>query len=663
MNPTAPYPKSPSTVDISLRSTVLRLIVIAVLSLLVSFGAPGADATESITRFSSDITINGDSSLSVTELIEVVAEGRDIRRGIYRDLPTTYEDRFGNRIAVIYEVLKVHRDGEAEPYRLESLSNGIRIRIGQADRFLSTGPHSYQIVYRTERQLGFFDSFDELYWNVTGNGWGFPIRKATASVRLPAGATAVQKAAYTGAFGAQGSDYLSAESNGIWTFATTRELAPGEGLTIAIGWPKGFVQEPTGGDLLSWFIDDNLATGLAIASTVLIFWYYFIAWRRFGKDPEHGTIFPRFKPPAGLSPAATRFIRLMSFDKKAFSAALINMAVKGYLTIEEADGDYSLVKAEDADFESLANGERRAAKRIFSAGNSIELDNKNHEVLGKSVSNLRESLKVEYERAYFKHNTGLFFIGVASSVVLIIFSGSLGNDPGLFVRAMIQAGVAGVIVFIVLHFWGDDSDPTFKAVPFKSVNTRALTVTVLNIIIFGTIIAIQSMAALSISLFSNAIQSICFAMIGGLNVIFFFLMKKPTLAGRSIMDEIEGFRQYLSVAEEARLNKLNPPEKTPELFERYLPYALALDVENEWSERFARILTLASMSPSENGYHPRWYRGSSWKPGTTNSFSRNLSSSLGAAVASSVTAPGSSSGSGGGGFSGGGGGGGGGGGW
>ena len=243
------------------------------------------------------------------------------------------------------------------------------------------------------------------------------------------------------------------------------------------------------------------------------------------------------------------------------------MAVKGYLTIEEADGDYSLVKAEDADFEILANGERRAAKRIFSAGNSIELDNKNHEALGKSVNNLRESLKVEYERAYFKHNTGLFFIGVASSVVLIIFSGSLGNDPGLFVRAMIQAGVAGVIVFIVLHFWGDDSDPTFKAVPFKSVNTRALTVTVLNIIIFGTIIAIQSMAALSISLFSNAIQSICFAMIGGLNVIFFFLMKKPTLAGRSIMDEIEGFRQYLSVAEEARLNQLNPPEKTPELFE------------------------------------------------------------------------------------------------
>jgi uncharacterized membrane protein YgcG len=640
-----------------------RFIAGSIFSLVLWHGIQSACATEKISGFASDITINDDASLLITEVIEVVAEGRDIRRGIYRDLPTSYKDRFGNRVTVNYDILEVHRDGEVEAYRIESLSNGIRVRIGQADHFLSNGPHRFTIVYRTDRQLGFFDSFDELYWNVTGNGWGFPIGTATATVRLPAGAKAVQKAAYTGSMGAEGADYLSAEVKGVWTFATTRELAPGEGLTIAIGWPKGYVQEPSRGDRLGWFFDDNLTTGLAIASTILIFWYYFLAWRRFGKDPERGTIIPLFKPPAGLSPAATRFIRLMSFDKKAFSAALINMAVKGYLTIEDEEGGFSLVKTEAADFDVLANGEKRAAKRIFVAGNTIELDNKNHKVLGKSVSSLRESLKIEYEKAYFKHNTGLFLFGMAASAILIVLTGSLGDDPGLFVRAMIHAGLAGAIVFIVLHFWGDDSNPTFKAVPFKSVNTRALTVTGLNIILFGTIIAIQSVAALSISLFSNAIQSVCFAMIGGLNVIFFFLMKRPTLAGRSIMDEIEGFRQYLSVAEGARLNRLNPPEKTPELFERYLPYALALDVENEWSEQFSRILTLASMNPSENGYQPRWYRGSSWKPGTTSSFSRTLSSGLGAAVASSVTAPGSSSGSGGGGFSGGGGGGGGGGGW
>jgi len=129
------------------------------------------------------------------------------------------------------------------------------------------------------------------------------------------------------------------------------------------------------------------------------------------------------------------------------------------------------------------------------------------------------------------------------------------------------------------------------------------------------------------------------------------------------MDEIEGFRMYLGTAEEERLNLLNPPENTPELFEKFLPYALALDVENEWNDKFARILTLASMAPGDSGYRPRWYRGRDWQPGDSASFTRSIGSGLGAAVASSTTAPGSSSGSGGGGFSGGGGGGGGGGGW
>ena len=172
-----------------------------------------------------------------------------------------------------------------------------------------------------------------------------------------------------------------------------------------------------------------------------------------------------------------------------------------------------------------------------------------------------------------------------------------------------------------------------------------------------------SFGAVGLQIVASPVQSLSFALLGTLNVLFFFLLKRPTLAGRSIMDEIEGFRMYLSTAEEHRLNLLNPPDKTPELFEKYLPYALALDVENEWSEKFAAILAAASTSRDDGGYRPRWYRGSSWRPGHTGAFSRGLGAGLGSAVASSVRAPGSSSGSGGGGSSGGGGGGGGGGGW
>ncbi|MGD8382251.1 MAG: DUF2207 domain-containing protein, partial [Syntrophobacterales bacterium] len=163
--------------------------------------------------------------------------------------------------------------------------------------------------------------------------------------------------------------------------------------------------------------------------------------------------------------------------------------------------------------------------------------------------------------------------------------------------------------------------------------------------------------------FSSAVSplaAVTIVVIIAINAIFYHLLKSPTLRGRKLMDEIEGFKLYLSVAEKERLNILNPPEKTPELFEKYLPYALALDVENEWSEQFAEVLAAASI---DGGYRPIWYTGNTWRSWNMGGFASSLGTSLPGAISSSSTAPGSSSGSGGGGSSGGGGGGGGGGGW
>ncbi|MFW6125342.1 MAG: DUF2207 family protein [Pirellulales bacterium] len=149
-----------------------------------------------------------------------------------------------------------------------------------------------------------------------------------------------------------------------------------------------------------------------------------------------------------------------------------------------------------------------------------------------------------------------------------------------------------------------------------------------------------------------------------LNWRFWHWIKQPTVEGRRIMDEIDGFRMYLATAEGEFLQRLHPPEQTPELFERYLPYALALDVENEWAEKFSDLLSRAAQAPAEgDGYRPAWYVGPHWNASAPGTFASSLAVSLGGAIASSATAPGSSSGGGGGGSSGGGGGGGGGGGW
>jgi hypothetical protein len=162
--------------------------LLALLVVVLSLATP-ALAEERIRSFVSEVTVNADASIDVTETITINSEGRQINHGIFRDFPTTYTDGHGQRVIVGFDVTGVTRDGRPEPYVLESLSNGVRIKIGDKDVWLENAPHRYEIRYRTTRQIGFFEKFDELYWNVTGNGWDFPIDRARVTITLPPGAS------------------------------------------------------------------------------------------------------------------------------------------------------------------------------------------------------------------------------------------------------------------------------------------------------------------------------------------------------------------------------------------------------------------------------------------------------------------------------------------
>ena len=153
--------------------------------LLASLVILPAAAAERVTDFHSTIEIGADGVLTVHERISVEVEGREIRRGILRDFPTDYHDRFGNRVSVPFDVVRVTRDNLPEAYALEGLANGKRIRIGRAEVLLSRGTHTYEITYRTARQIGHFADHDELYWNVNGTGWTFPFDHISAEVLLP----------------------------------------------------------------------------------------------------------------------------------------------------------------------------------------------------------------------------------------------------------------------------------------------------------------------------------------------------------------------------------------------------------------------------------------------------------------------------------------------
>ena len=312
--------------------TAFRALLVALLVTVVAAPAIAA-GRERILNFDSEIWIHRDGSMHVRETIEVESAGEQIRHGIYRDFPTVYNSH-GRRVVVPFDIEEVTRDGRKEPYHTQPQGNGVRVYFGDKNVYIHPGRHTYTLTYRTDRQLGYFGAVDELYWNVTGNGWRFPIERARAIVHLPEGARVRDHAGYTGREGERGQDYTYEPMNdGIVRFTTTRTLQPGEGLTIAVAWPAGFVERPTGARKTMYFIEDNavaIAGGIGLG---LLLFYYLYVWLKVGRDPEKGAIVPQYEPPASVTPAGARYVMQFGFDDKAFTAAVVNMAVKGFLTI------------------------------------------------------------------------------------------------------------------------------------------------------------------------------------------------------------------------------------------------------------------------------------------------------------------------------------------
>lgn len=202
---------------------------------------------ERILNFHSDIVIRDDASLAVTETIEVLALGRQIRRGIYRDFPVQRESSRESGEAE-FDIIEVLRDGEPEPYHTVNLSSYTRVYMGKADHFLKPGEYTYKLSYLAKREVTTRADEDELYWNVNGTGWQFSMEKVSAAVTLPEGISpeTVFLEGYTGKRGEKGRDFRSwIDEEGRIHFETTRPFLPGECLTILLRWPKE--REPADG--------------------------------------------------------------------------------------------------------------------------------------------------------------------------------------------------------------------------------------------------------------------------------------------------------------------------------------------------------------------------------------------------------------------------------
>ena len=567
-----------------------------IVALLLSAATLGAQ--ERITAYDTKIQIQRDGSLDVTEQISVRAEGSQIRRGIYRDFPTRYRDRMGNRVRVALDVRGVERNGVMEPWFTERRANGVRINTGNDDFLPVPADYTYTIRYRTTRQLGFFDDFDELYWNAIGTGWVFPIESGTVEIRLPEAVPteSMRAEAYTGPQGAQGRAYDSDLSEpGVARYRLTKPLNPNEGFTVVLGFPKGIVHEPTDAERTQWFFRDNRGVFVAFAGFLLLLLYMIREWRRVGRDPDKGIIIARYEPREGQTPAGLRYMMKMGYDTRCFTADVLALAVGGHVQIHKEDkflkDEWRLARSNVMAETRPSPAQARLLSGLFVGGkDELILKNTNAGVISKAREGHQKQLDSEYHPQYFKRNTKQTVIAVLVAIAIGAIS-------------LVISGGFGIPAIIVI-----------------------------------TAVMITSA------------------------VVFGFLVRAPTPEGRGLLDEIEGIKLYMKVAERQELASVKGPGEEPMLdakrYEALLPYAVALEVEDAWTKKFTAAAGAAAAAEATR--HMTWYTG---RGGISSlgDFTSSVSSGLNSTISSASSPPGSSSGGGGGGSSGGGGGGGGGG--
>jgi uncharacterized membrane protein YgcG len=637
---------------------IFRRILLA--ALVAAAALTQAQAEERIERFISEVDVQRNGDLIVTESIQVWAEGRQIKRGILRDFPTTYRRADGSRVEVGFEIQFVTRDGAYENYVTERMANGVRIRIGRADGSINTGSHLYVIKYRTTRQIGFFEKYNELYWNATGTGWTFPIDMAEARIHLPENVSITQSAIYTGPQGARGRDATIVEQKpGFIVFRTTKPLPVANGLTVAAGWPKGVVHEPTQVQKIEAMLKDDPALLAAGVGGGLVIGFYLLAWFLVGRDPRKGTIIPLFGPPKGMSAAGVGFVHGMGMDKRTFAAAIVGLGVNGRLKLVD--------RGETPVLRHLKSGkpadaaEQAVETALFASRSSVELDQANHETISGAHHQLHDALRGAYG-GLFRNNFWLSGLGFA---VVVAATAAIVLRYGESYSAVAQGIFFGIFIPLI---------PLMIAAAVVRSGWREGGGRGQNRMLIGLVVG---MAAVAIGIgfltynigFGPAIwPAMVPYVLAVLASLGFRWLQAPNKEGRGLMDQIDGFKQYLSVAEEDRLEFLNPPKKTPELFERFLPYAIALNVENSWANRFTGVLAAAGVGAAVSS----WYDGRDFSADRMSSFTERVSDNLSRTIASASTPPGSSGGSdsgssgggsSGGGSSGGGGGGGGGSGW
>lgn len=547
-------------------------------------------------------------------------------------------------------------------------------------------------------------TYNRLNYNITGNGWTFPILSTTAKVyfdNVPAGSESafyshVQAKAYSGKLGSLENLHSAETKNPTLSqpyvqLQLTKTLYNSQGVTLDILFPKGYVKPVTATASIMYFTMDNFQILISVCLLAILIFVSIKIWSRYGNDEELSNVtIPEYDPPEGLSPEEVGFLNNKGkYDSKQLAAIVADIAVRKIIKIEKIKSDkykLTLLKFYEQTINSLSQNQKifltafsrsklevdelaqvqsilaGLAAKIFSIKNetflndlaekagakkelSITIGNKYLKYMEDIKKSIEENIRAKILEKYYKHNYTLLLIPIAIGIPAIALTATTFSSGKALAGGILPLAIWGFLITKFFRSFIQSKSYKKPAAVFTYIFFGLIIFLLIDLFIFlakrqsGGLFGIDSLISP---------ESLAVTMIASVVLIFgidYITFQTRTALGTEVQNKIEGLKLFLTTTEERRyssdLHKDIP--QTMDVYEKYLPYAIALGVEPQWNKKFKDVLDAAAIQESSGSVNSSFVYGTNY--GKVFSGSGGFFNNFASTLNTSTVAP-SSSGSG-----------------